>query len=257
MRICSNSRLVRAISLLLLVQPAAHASDDAPVVANAAEVSDTLLAGVRGRFATTNGVVRLGVQMISTWQTDTGNTYRASATLSVGLEGKPQVQFVPALSIAEAAGATSPSLDRNIVRSGSGVSNVSGVVQTIQVAGDGNQVMNEAVVSVSTSAKDMPSTGAAAMPSALVAVTPNGVKLRSALDARGMVVAIEVPQAGRALQQLRAGAGAGIVQRGESAADLQRVHNQLSIFVQTARGHSLAHDGALNSLRAMHGARLF
>jgi hypothetical protein len=254
---CSNQALALAL-LLSAIQPAARASEEAsPSVANAPEVSDDLLAGVRGRFVAANGVVRFGVQMITTWQTDTGNTYRASGTLSVGLEGKPQVQFVPQLSVSETAGATAPSVERNSVRGGASLSGVSGVVQSIQVAGDGNQIRNDAVVSISTNASNMPSTAGGTAATSLAAVTPQGVRLSSSVDAHGMAVTIEVPQAGRALQQLRSGASAGILQVGQSAADLQRVQNHLNVFVQTAPGRTLAHDGALNSLRAMHGARLY
>jgi len=143
---------VAAATLLILVYAGpVRALDDGIGVQQSEEISDQVLSGVRGRFLAPGRIVRFGVEMVSTWQTGNGASYRAGATFDVAVGGKAEVRFVPALTVTEPAIAVTTSAQTNVVRGGAGLSSVSGVAQVIQVAADRNQITNSATVTVTRS----------------------------------------------------------------------------------------------------------
>jgi len=255
---------VAAATLLILVYAGpVRALDDGIGVQQSEEISDQVLSGVRGRFLAPGRIVRFGVEMVSTWQTGNGASYRAGATFDVAVGGKAEVRFVPALTVTEPAIAVTTSAQTNVVRGGAGLSSVSGVAQVIQVAADRNQITNSATVTVTSTNAVGSALPSASGPNQLSTVTAAGAKLSAGIGAQGMSVSIDIPAAGQALQQIKtsgAATGTGILQMAHSTADLQRVQNRMNVFVQLApdaASRSVARDNALHTLRAMRGAGLY
>lgn len=129
------------------------------------EVSDQELGSMRGRYTVGNNTVAwLGVSMISTWQNSAGQVLQSTLALNMNFTGKqPQITFVPNVTITAAdapmpAPSTPPTtpaastlassgLSRSV--SGLGLANVGGMVQSVQVAGDGNTASNLANLTTS------------------------------------------------------------------------------------------------------------
>lgn len=136
------------------------------------ELGDEELADMRGRYTTDQGktVAFFGVRMISTWQTQAGQMLQSSLALKMDFDhgsGTPQISFEPTVNIMQAAqqvtGAVATTDTTHRTVDGSGLNNVNGLVQGVQVAGDSNVASNVTQLNVrdedgSTTAA--PSTGA-------------------------------------------------------------------------------------------------
>lgn len=139
-------------SLLLaaLAAPLAHADEhDRPPGQALHEIPDQELGQMRGRYTVGGGAVAwFGVTMISTWQTATGQSLQGMLTLGMafGKDGIPKVSFTPSVSITAANAPLPDASGRSI--DGSGLDNVSGLLQSVQVAGDGNRAGNALLLNV-------------------------------------------------------------------------------------------------------------
>ena len=159
------------------------------------ELSDEEMGDMRGRYTVGHDTVAwFGVTMVSTWQTQAGQTMQGKVTMGIDLSqpDRPKVTFQPHVSITAAnAPSPAPSGERNIDHAG--LANVSGLVQSVQVAGDANRATNVARITVRDGG-DQP--GAAASPD-----TGNG--LSAAAQAQGMsAVASLQDNAARVLLQI-------------------------------------------------------
>jgi hypothetical protein len=114
------------------------------------DVTDEELSTMRGRYTVgDNTVVWFGVEMISTFQTSSGQIVQGTMTLGMNFSknpNSPQVTFVPTVTITTpnaplpTASTIQPAVNRS-VQSG-GIANVGGLVQSVQVAGDNNATAN-------------------------------------------------------------------------------------------------------------------
>ncbi len=115
------------------------------------EVPDPELASMRGRYTVgTNTVAWFGVQMISTWQGSNGQLLHSAMTFGMDFRhnpSQPQVSFVPTVTITGthaplpptvAIASAGPSRSAN----NSGLANVTGMTQGVQIAGDNNIASN-------------------------------------------------------------------------------------------------------------------
>lgn len=109
-------------------------------------IPDSELAQMRGRYTVGNNAVAwFGVSMVSTWRTASGQTLKGTMTLAMDFSKSataPTISFVPTVTIT-AADAPMPATG-DVVRSvdASGLANVSGMSQSVQVAGDANLAHN-------------------------------------------------------------------------------------------------------------------
>lgn len=135
----------------------AHAST-APTASGLEELSDAELGTMRGRYTIgDNQVAWFGVKMISTWQSNMGQTLQGTLAVSMDFtQGAPKVTFEPTVSITR-ADAPAPPLPPSAPNAPStpsrsidsrGLANVQGLVQSVQVAGDGNLASNTTHLSV-------------------------------------------------------------------------------------------------------------
>lgn len=110
------------------------------------EISDAELAAMRGRYTLDgNAVAWFGVSMISHWHSADGQQLAAGLQLGIDLrQGTPKFTYQPTINIVQAAMAEAQggAVVRQIDSSGLG--HVSGFVQAVQLAGDGNRVSNQA-----------------------------------------------------------------------------------------------------------------
>jgi hypothetical protein len=148
-----RSLIFAAVALVLggsCASAIANDTDSNHLGAGIHDVTDQELSTMRGRFTVgDNTVVWFGVEMISTFQTNTGQTVQGTLTLGMNFSknpNNPQVTFVPTVTITTPdaplpTASTVQSLVSRSVQSG-GIANVGGLVQSVQVAGDNNATAN-------------------------------------------------------------------------------------------------------------------
>lgn len=140
MNIHSCGLLVLALTLAL---PVHAAEKEGRPGKGLSEIPDPELNLMRGRYTVGgNAVAWFGVTMISTWQASNGQNLQGALTLGMDFSkgNMPKVTFTPSVSIT-AANAPLPDVSGRSI-DGSGLNNVSGVSQSVQIAGDGNRASN-------------------------------------------------------------------------------------------------------------------
>ena len=126
------------------------------------ELTDEEMGDMRGRYTVSNNTVAwFGVTMVSTWQNQAGQQLTSSmkVTMDARTPDKPVVRFQPHVSITTVDVAP-PSPDGQREIDNAGLANVTGITQSIQVAGDDNAAHNVAKVTV----RDQVPTGEGAAP---------------------------------------------------------------------------------------------
>jgi len=123
----------------------AHAAEPAAAAPGSGlhEIPDEELGQMRGRYTVGgNEVAWFGVTMISTWQAASGQTLQGA--LRIGMDfrngGSPKVSFTPSVTVTAANAPLPDNTGRSI--DGSGLDNVAGLSQSVQIAGDGNRASN-------------------------------------------------------------------------------------------------------------------
>jgi len=144
----SQIYLLGVTALALSHWGTAAMASEIPAASGMQEVSDAELGTMRGRYTVgDNNVAWFGVRMISTWQSSTGQVVQGTLALAMDFSQKgaqPKITFQPTVSITRADAPLPLPVTGNPVRNvnAAGLANVGGVVQSVQVAGDGNQASN-------------------------------------------------------------------------------------------------------------------
>ncbi len=235
-----------------MLQPAIHAcaqaSEEAPAAPGQgiSEISDDELSTMRGRYTVgDNTVAWFGVSMISTWQTATGQILESTMKVSMDFShggNTPKVTFTPTVNItradapepAPAATAVasvvpapaSPQTSSEPQRSvdASGLQNVSGLVQSVQVAGDANAATNSTQLTVREGSA--PEVAPASTPAGTTSVT-DGAATASASYANGTAgVLLLIAGQGEVQQWIRNGS---VGQSIQLTGDAQQISNRLQL----------------------------
>jgi len=254
-----------ALAGVLAMTPFAQGSDlpDTSVFANAKEVSDDILGDTRGKFVTGARVVQFGIEMASKWES-AGTALTAAANLHVGMSrgsSNPDVTFTPTFTVVDTSAPAAASSNTRVVQTGTGISNVAGVAQSIQVAGDAVAAVNNAGVEIDIISSSGPSGSSgpslASAPSTPHHVTPSGAQLSATLGADAVGVAINVPGVGEIKQQIRSatGGGGGLVQSVTIAGDTVRVQNTMVLRVQMERPDGFNISSTQATLSNLRGIR--
>lgn len=149
--LCIAIGLVTAPAALpALAQQQEGPSAASPSASGLTELSDEEMGDMRGRYTVSgNTVAWFGVTMVSTWQTQAGQQLTSSMKVSMDVSkpDKPQVTFQPHVSIT-AVDAPPPVPGGQREMDNAGLANVTGVAQSVQVAGDANIAHNVAQITV-------------------------------------------------------------------------------------------------------------
>jgi len=240
----------------------AHASANATVERHAQgieSIGDAELASMRGRYTVgTDTVAWFGVQMISTWQDSTGRTLQGAMNIAMDFTHNaniPTVSFVPTVSIVQGAQPTVAVDTAGPARStdSSGLANVSGMVQSVQVAGDGNYANNVTRLTVQDGG------------SVPAAQAPGGTNQAASASAQSGNATVDANYSGNGAQVMLSIAGQGAVQQwirngnlGQTvtlAADNQFVSNQMEITLirQTITANTQLALDVARSIRSTRG----
>jgi len=225
---------------------AATTPSAAPATSGLTELTDEEMGDMRGRYTvSTNTVAWFGVTMVSTWQTQAGQQLTSTMTVTMDTRqpDKPAVTFQPHVSItAVDAPVPAPTGQREI--NSAGLANVTGVTQSVQVAGDGNVAHNAASITIRDEA---PSTAAAsaalaaadpaAQPSTVATASAAGMNAVAQLENNAARVLLQIDGQG-AVEQWISGNGMG--QTIQLAADGQQASNwmELDVVRNTSQGRT-------------------
>ncbi|UQA68562.1 hypothetical protein K1516_11380 [Stenotrophomonas maltophilia] len=210
--------------VLLLAIPALplQASEGAPGH-GLKEIPDPELNLMRGRYTVGgNTVAWFGVTMVSQWQAGNGTTLQGALTLGMDFRGggSPKLSFQPSVHVT-AADAPLPGTHGRTIDS-SGLANVSGLVQSVQVAGDGNSARNATTLTVRDGGVPTLPGGDARS----VSTQQSGATATAVLDGNQLRLQLQVDGQGLVQQWIRNGSvGQGIALAGDG----QIASNQLRL----------------------------
>lgn len=236
--------LVAATSLPVAA-PASASDTEAPQRSALYEIPDSELGAMRGRYIVgDNRVAWFGVTMVSTWMTAAGQQLQGAMTLGFDLRGaRPEVSFAPSVTITEQAPGLADVAGAGVVDAG-GLANVGGLVQSVQVAGDGNTARNGLTLRL----RDGDTPAAAAIAGATVAETSlGGAQARAAFEDGGARILLQVAGQGAAEQWIDARAvGQSIRLTGDGHA----VGNQLQLDLvrQSAPASQTIHQNLVQAI---------
>ncbi|MHC1652130.1 hypothetical protein ACODUL_02370 [Stenotrophomonas maltophilia] len=223
------------LMVLLLVTPALPvlAADGAPG-RGLKEIPDPELNLMRGRYTVGgNSVAWFGVTMVSQWQASNGTALQGALTLGMDFRGggTPKLSFQPSVHVT-AADAPLPATPGRSIDS-TGLANASGLVQSVQVAGDGNVARNATTLMVRDGAVPTP----AADGERSASVQQAGVSASAVLEGNQARLLLQVDGQGLVQQWIRNGSvGQGIALSGDG----QAASNQLRLeLVRDSAGGNL------------------
>lgn len=174
-------------------------------------IPDPELALMRGRFMTGNGLVLyFGVEMLSNWVSPDGRVLSGGALLAFDFSsGSPMVTFTPTVSIVQGAASGVLVDTSGRVVDSSGLDNASGLVQSTQIAGDGNYASNTTEVQVLAS---MPTNTITGGNSPNASITDGDASVSASLDANQVTLRLNMSGQGSSQQRIRGSAvGTGSV----------------------------------------------
>ncbi|MEG2805545.1 hypothetical protein [Stenotrophomonas sp.] len=216
------AKWTRGVLLLTLLGAAPlHAQEGRPGK-GLNEIPDPELNLMRGRY-TVNGssVAWFGVTMITQWN---GGGQAARSALTLGMDfskgGAPKVSFTPSVTVT-AADAPLPATPGRSVDA-SGLQNVAGLTQSIQVAGDGNVASNTTQLTV----RDGQAPEAGSQGQTLASVQHGGVNAVAQLDGNNAKVQLQIEGVGAVQQWIRNGSVGQSIALGS---DGQAVSNRMQI----------------------------
>jgi hypothetical protein len=216
---------------------AAILTSDISVFSQAEELTDNSLGAMRGKFVSSGNIMYFGVEMVTQWQTSTGEMITATADLGVDLSrSTPQVLFSPNILVQQGNGGdNSTNYGNSVVSGAGGLDGVNGVVQNIQVAGTSNGITNDIGVSVEmVSTNSTYQTRLVSNESSVTAQTASGSTAKVSIENNAIAVSIAVPQQGQTLQQIRSLAlgGGQVLQSVQLGGDRNQIRNMINLNVQ-------------------------
>ena len=183
---------------LLCCAPALAEQAPARTGSGLTEIPDAELGQMRGRFAVgDNRVLWFGVSMISSWQTSSGQLLQGR--LDIGFDfsdGDPVVSFTPNVVLTDEMAPMPVASGRSVDSAGLG--NVAGLVQGVQVAGDGNAASN--VTSLTLREGAAPAAGGGGAAEGAISRTAGAATASVRFDGNGAGVLLEVQGHGAAEQ---------------------------------------------------------
>lgn len=220
-------------------------------------VSDAKLAQMRGRFVDGNKILFFGVKMRTDWLLFDGTHHEMEMRFNVDFKTNhfhPTLTLLTKSAVEKTASAATDTVE--IVEDtgtpgtvvNESLENISGVVQNIQVAGDGNSVLNDVIWEVTDQEIDTESQAYEE-----VAETSRNVEITDEVTTQVQVQSdkvgytIQAPGQGHVSQQISSDSVRGLVQNAQLTGDINRVLNQMHLQIQV---DPTQHSRRLNNLRS-------
>lgn len=211
------------VLLLTLLGAAPVHADEGRPGKGLSEIPDPELSLMRGRYTVNgNSVAWFGVTMITQWNS---GDQAARSALTLGMDfrggGAPRISFTPSVTVTAADAPLPVASGRSV--DASGLQNVAGLTQAVQVAGDGNVASNTTHLNVRDG--DVPAP-AADSGQTLASVQHGGVSAVAQLDGNSAKVQLQIEGVGAVQQWIRNGSVGQSIALGS---DGQAVSNRMQI----------------------------
>lgn len=220
-------------------------------------VSDAQLSQMRGRFVDGNKILFFGVKMRTDWLLYDGTLHEMEMQFNIDFDSnqfRPTLTLLTKAAVEAKAEAASETVERieNTGTPGTVVNesleNISGVVQNIQVAGDGNSVLNDVIWEVTDQEIDTESDSFEKVETTSNSVeTTHEVTTEVQVQSNQVGYTINAPGQGRVSQQISSDSVRGLVQNAQLTGDINRVLNQMHLQIQVDPS---THSQRLNNLRS-------
>ncbi|WP_146114555.1 hypothetical protein [Pseudomonas sp. MYb185] len=195
----------------------------------AAELSDTELAQLRGRYVLPGRIIHFGVTMSSIWENSAGQSIGAGVSFQVDGQAQPSLHVTDLSSMINDAGDGSvqrPGAGQVI--GGAGLTEVRGISQSVRSAGDFNDGLNNLEIVISHGGEGLASTPGASPWEGTADFAGAAGNLLVSTQGGGLSIRIDAGTQGAALQQIGAGK---IVQQANFTGDMNTVRNLATLNV--------------------------
>jgi hypothetical protein len=195
---------------------------------SASEIPDSELGTMCGRYVNGNQVTYFGVTMTTQWQMSNGRYLDSGINLNVNSSLQPTISVYSSMQQQKVE---TPSGSHPVVSINSGgLGNITGVVQGIQIGGNGNGVSNNIGMDINLNAQTPEASAASGKVlshSGSQIYNQGGVITTVTIAPNDISMAIKVPGQGQVLQQLQA--GSGLKQLTQLGGDFNQVQNMIKI----------------------------
>jgi len=209
---------------------------DISVFAQAEELSDNSLSGMRGKFVTSGNIMYFGVEMVTQWRTSAGETITATGDLGINFSNNtPQVSFKPTITAEQDnTPAVATNSGSSVVGGGGGLDGVSGIVQNIQVAGTSNGIDNSIGINVQRVSGTPTNQSLGTSENSMSVQTAGGSTATVSMANNAFGVSVNVPSQGKTIQQIRglAMGGGQVMQSVQLGGDQNQIRNLINLNVQ-------------------------
>ncbi len=195
------------------------------------------MATIRGKYVVAaDTVLYFGVEMASVWRTQDGQQLQGGARLGLDFSGgaSPTVSFTPTVSILSGTGRGTAIDTSNRTVSSSGIDNVTGLGQSIQVAGDYNTASNTLSVRL---LDKLPENRGQGVGESLSVTDGAGGSATATLNDKGMMVTLSLDGQGVVQQSIRgalrdgARTGNGAFQSIKTLGDSHTISNRMQLSI--------------------------
>ena len=233
------------MALLIMSGTPAHAANPF----RAAELSDTELSELRGRYVMPGRIIHFGVAMSSVWENSAGQSVGAAVNFQVDSKATPSLTITDVSSAPQAQGGeVTPGVGQ--VLGGAGLQGVQGISQSVRSAGDFNDGLNSLEIIVSRSAEPATSSGGSTAWNGSDTFANEAGRVVVDRQTGGLKLQIDAGTQGGSFQQIGNG---NLVQQTNFTGDFNSVRNLATLSV-ALRDLPLGQDFAnctLEQLRAL------
>lgn len=234
-----------ALALLVMFSLPAQAANPF----RAAELSDSELHELRGRYVMPGRVIHFGVTMSSVWENSAGHSVGAAASFQMNEQTVPSL-YITDLSSQPADAGAQVIPGKGQVIGGNGLSDVRGISQSIRSAGDFNDGLNNLEIVVSRDGTPQTPSGTPTPWNGTDSFVSGAGRAVVERQGGGLKLMVDAGSQGAAFQQIAAG---NVVQQASFTGNLNTVRNLATLSV-ALRDLPLGQDFAnctLEQLRAL------
>ncbi|UTW12548.1 hypothetical protein [Marinobacterium rhizophilum] len=224
-------------------------------------VSDSELAQMRGKFVEGSKVIFFGVRMNTEWITANGDIHNMAIGFNVDMNPhnfQPQLSiYLRRLNTEPGAGAPAGTGSTGTVVNES-LNNVTGLLQNIQVAGDGNSVLNDVTWDVSD--QEFEKFGGPGFEQiqtgeqALAAAGDSSIATEVQVQHNHVGYVLDIANQGRVTQSISGNEIRGLLQSTQLTGNINQIKNKMKLQVQVAPQASLhRQNGLRGALKNING----
>lgn len=229
-------------------------------------MDDAELDTLRGRYSGPTGVVAIGIDLRSIWQTPDGTQLSASAAITANASelNRGEVRISTQASVTPGTGSSTVPPSTSSIDSTRRITGTDptrqagGLVQAVQLAGDRNTAFNRLQVDMLGNSQEPPAVAGASDARIATASLPNGTRASASVAQGGLQVDLRVANVGTASQRVGTDIDSpGIKQSIRIASDGHAVQNDASLRLTLAptTARSMVLDSVMRSISSVIGLK--